>query len=100
MYCGNNKNNRSLLNGTKVLGTRHSCLKNGVGFGIEKCKRNTGRRGAHLQSLLGHGRRGQHQPDNSGLDETFQRHWDPRLMFEWRSLRRGIKLVQAFASLA
>lgn len=33
MYCGNNANNPSLTNGTKVLGTRYSCLKKGKTFG-------------------------------------------------------------------
>jgi hypothetical protein len=33
MYCGNNANNPSLLNGTKVLGTRYSCLQKGRSFG-------------------------------------------------------------------
>lgn len=33
MYCGNNANNPSLVNGTKVLGTRYACLKKGKAFG-------------------------------------------------------------------
>ena len=33
MYCGNNANNPSLTNGTKVLGTRYGCLKKGKIFG-------------------------------------------------------------------
>ena len=33
MYCGNNANNPSLTNGTKVLGTRYGCLQKGKYFG-------------------------------------------------------------------
>lgn len=33
MYCGNNANNPSLINGTKVLGTRYTCLQKGKAFG-------------------------------------------------------------------
>jgi len=33
MYCGNNANNPSLTNGTKVLGTRYKCLQKGKRFG-------------------------------------------------------------------
>jgi len=33
MYCGNNANNPSLTNGTKVLGTRYKCLQKGRNFG-------------------------------------------------------------------
>lgn len=34
MYCGNNGNNRDLLNGNKVLGTPYQCLKKGIGQGL------------------------------------------------------------------
>ena len=33
MYCGNNRNNRSLLDGTKRLGTPNQCLRIGIGKG-------------------------------------------------------------------
>lgn len=35
MYCGNNKNNKELKNGSKVLGTRNQCLRKGVGIGMD-----------------------------------------------------------------
>lgn len=34
MYCGNNQNNRDLLNGNKVLGTPYRCLQKGIGQGL------------------------------------------------------------------
>ena len=34
LYCGNNKLNKKLLNGTASLGTRYECLRNGIGVGL------------------------------------------------------------------
>ena len=34
LYCGNNRNHSGLVNGTHVLGTRYSCLKRGIGKGM------------------------------------------------------------------
>ena len=34
MYCGNNRLNSSLLNGTVRLGTRYDCLKKGIMTGL------------------------------------------------------------------
>ena len=34
MYCGNNRVNEGLLNGSKTLGTRYTCLKRGIGIGL------------------------------------------------------------------
>jgi hypothetical protein len=34
MYCGNNANNRSVIRGEKVIGTRFKCMKKGVGKGL------------------------------------------------------------------
>ena len=33
-YCGNNAIHPELLNGSKILGTRYSCLKKGIGTGL------------------------------------------------------------------
>jgi hypothetical protein len=32
-YCGNNSRDAGLINGTKTLGTRYSCLRKGIGLG-------------------------------------------------------------------
>lgn len=34
IYCGNNGINRDLVNGNKVIGTRYTCMKKGVGIGL------------------------------------------------------------------
>ena len=34
MYCGNNANNRSVVRGERVIGTRFDCMKKGVGTGL------------------------------------------------------------------
>ena len=34
MYCGNNKNHSSLLNGEAKIGDRYSCLRKGIGMGL------------------------------------------------------------------
>lgn len=33
-YCGNNAIHPNLLDGSKILGTRYSCLKKGIGVGL------------------------------------------------------------------
>jgi hypothetical protein len=33
IYCGNNKNNFSILSGEKIIGNRYQCMKNGFGVG-------------------------------------------------------------------
>lgn len=34
MYCGNNALHEGLINGQQVLGTRHKCLRKGIGTGL------------------------------------------------------------------
>jgi len=34
MYCGNNANNRRVVNGELVIGTRYNCMRKGVGQGL------------------------------------------------------------------
>ena len=34
IYCGNNALQKTLLNGSKILGNRYSCLKKGIGKGL------------------------------------------------------------------
>jgi hypothetical protein len=34
MYCGNNRRNLDVLSGKKVIGDRYSCLKRGIGIGL------------------------------------------------------------------
>ena len=34
IYCGNNSNATSVVNGSKKIGNRYSCLKQGIGVGI------------------------------------------------------------------
>ena len=34
MYCGNNANNRSVVRGERVIGTRFDCMRKGVGQGL------------------------------------------------------------------
>ena len=34
IYCGNNRLDESLLNGSSVIGTRYSCLRKGIGTGL------------------------------------------------------------------
>ena len=33
LYCGNNRNDEKLMNGTHIIGTRFECFQNGVGKG-------------------------------------------------------------------
>lgn len=35
MYCGNNRLDRRLLEGSLILGNRYGCLKQGIGKGLE-----------------------------------------------------------------
>lgn len=35
IYCGNNKLDTDVLSGKKVIGTRYSCMKKGIGMGIQ-----------------------------------------------------------------
>lgn len=35
MYCGNNKNHKSLKNGELKIGDRYSCLRKGIGMGLQ-----------------------------------------------------------------
>jgi len=35
MYCGNNRFNIDVVNGTRRLGTRYSCLRTGIGKGLK-----------------------------------------------------------------
>lgn len=34
IYCGNNSKDSELVNGTKILGTRYGCLRQGIGKGL------------------------------------------------------------------
>lgn len=34
IYCGNNSQDLNVLNGTKVIGTRYDCLRQGIGKGL------------------------------------------------------------------
>ena len=34
MYCGNNANNRRVVNGELVIGNRYDCMRKGVGQGL------------------------------------------------------------------
>jgi hypothetical protein len=34
IYCGNNRLNKRLVNKSSILGTRHGCMKKGIGLGI------------------------------------------------------------------
>ena len=35
-YCGNNAQHQDLLSGNKTLGTRYSCLRKGIGIGLNQ----------------------------------------------------------------
>jgi hypothetical protein len=34
MYCGNNRRDRSVVEGKKVIGTRYKCFRQGIGVGL------------------------------------------------------------------
>lgn len=34
MYCGSNQLNAKVIDGSKVIGTRHGCLRKGIGVGL------------------------------------------------------------------
>jgi hypothetical protein len=34
IYCGNNKLDETLLNGSSIIGTRYKCLRKGIGTGL------------------------------------------------------------------
>ena len=44
LYCGNNRLDPSILNGTKIIGTRNRCLRLGFGAGLKSATQKIGQK--------------------------------------------------------